>query len=230
MNSTFPELVWRSDMMPISKRFDDPYFSVDNGFAETNYVFLKGNGLPERFREGFSIAELGFGTGLNFLTTVFSWRERKCSGILRFTSFEAFALQPGDMIRALLPFEELQDIVNEFAPLWSDLLESGKIILPDVELTLIQGDARRQVPNWTGLADCWYLDGFSPAKNPELWGADILQSVFDHTHPKGTFATYTAAAIVRQNLRSAGFEVSRIPGFGRKRHMSHGHKGALDAK
>jgi tRNA U34 5-methylaminomethyl-2-thiouridine-forming methyltransferase MnmC len=230
MNSTAPELDWRSDRVPVSKRFDDPYFSMDNGLAETKYVFLEGNGLPARFRERFSIAELGFGTGLNFLTTVFSWREHKCSGILRFTSFEAFALQPDDMIRALLPFEELQDIADEFAPFWSDLLASGKIILPDVELTLIQGDARSQVPNWAGLADCWYLDGFSPAKNPELWGGDILQSVFDHTHSKGTFATYTAAGFVRQNLRSAGFEVSRIPGFGRKRHMTNGHKGASDAK
>lgn len=230
MHSTDPDLDWRSYMVPVSKRFDDPYFSMDNGLAETKYVFLEGNGLPARFRDGFSIAELGFGTGLNFLTTILLWREQKCSGTLRFTSFEAFPLQPGDMIRAVLAFEELKDIGNEFAPFWSDLLANGKITLLDVELTLIQGDARSQVPNWTGLADCWYLDGFSPAKNPELWGRDILQSVYDHTHPKGTFATYTAAGFVRQNLQSAGFEVSRIGGFGRKRHMTHGYKSASDAK
>jgi tRNA U34 5-methylaminomethyl-2-thiouridine-forming methyltransferase MnmC len=230
MNSIVPDIDWLSDMVPVSKRFDDPYFSLDNGLAETKHVFLKGNGLPARFRDGFSIAELGFGTGLNFLTTVLSWREHKCCGTLRFTSFEAFALQPNDMTRALLAFEELQDIANEFAPLWSGLLANGKIILPDVELTLIQGDARSQVPNWNSFADCWYFDGFSPAKNPELWGGDILQSVYDHTHPKGTFATYTAAGFVRQNLQIAGFEVIRIGGFGRKRHMTHGYKRASYAK
>ena len=230
MNSTTNELDWRSDMVPVSKVFDDPYFSLDNGLAESKHVFIEGNGLSERFRDGFSIAELGFGTGLNFSTTVLSWREQQCSGILRFTSFEAFPLQPHDMTRALLAFDELQDIANEFAPYWLGLLENGKIMLPDVELSLIQGDARSQVSNWTGLADCWYLDGFAPAKNPELWGEDILQSVYDRTHLKGTFATYTAAGFVRKNLQRAGFEVIRIAGFGRKRHMTHGYKSASDAK
>tara|TARA_B100001175_G_C19255738_1_gene516941 strand:+ start:56 stop:748 length:693 start_codon:yes stop_codon:yes gene_type:complete len=230
MRSTFPDLDWFSDMVPFSKQFDDPYFSLENGFLETKHVFLEGNGLPGRFRDGFSIAELGFGTGLNFLTTVLSWRKLRCPGVLQFTSFEAFALRPDDMNRALLAFDELQDITNEFMPYWEDLFATGKIILPDVEFTLIQGDARKQLPNWTGLADCWYLDGFSPTKNPELWGRDILKSVFDHTHSEGTFATYTAAGFVRQNLHTVGFEVSRTSGFSHKRHMTHGYKSATDAK
>jgi tRNA U34 5-methylaminomethyl-2-thiouridine-forming methyltransferase MnmC len=230
MHSKSPDLDWRSDMVPISRRFDDPYFSLDNGLAETRYVFLEGNGLPARFKDEFSIAELGFGTGLNFLTTLLSWRERKCSGILRFTSFEAFAMQPDDMTRALLAFDELKDIAHEFAPYWPELLATGKIALPDVQLSLIQGDARSEAPKWSGLADCWYLDGFSPAKNPELWGGEILQSVYDHTHPKGTLATYTAAGFVRQNLDRAGFEVTRIAGYGSKRHMTIGAKAELDAK
>ena len=230
MRSISPDLDWVSDMVPFSKQFDDPYFSLENGLLETNHVFLKGNGLPDRFRDGFSIAELGFGTGLNFLATVLLWRKRRRNGVLRFTSFEAFAIRPDDMNRALLAFDELQDITNEFMPYWADVLTTGKILLPDVEFTLIQGDARKQLPKWNGLADCWYLDGFSPAKNPELWDMAILKSVYDHTRPEGTFATYTAAGFVRRNLCSVGFKVSRIPGFRRKRHMTHGYKSGNYAK
>ena len=230
MGNITPDLDWFADMVPISRQFNDPYFSLENGFLETKYVFLEGNLLPGRFRDGFSIAELGFGTGLNFLTTVLQWRKRRRAGVLRFTSFEAFAIRPDDMKRALLAFEELQDITDEFMPYWSDLFTTGKILLPDIEFNLIQGDARSQLPKWTGLADCWYLDGFSPSKNPELWGKDLMQSVYDHTHPEGTFATYTAAGFVRQNLRTVGFKVSRLPGFSHKRHMTHGYKSASNAK
>ena len=92
------------------------------------------------------------------------------------------------------------------------------------------GDARKTLQNWQGQADCWFLDGFSPAKNPELWGADLLKSVYDHTANGGTAATYTAAGFVRHNLELAGFTVKRSKGFGRKRHMTQAVKGAFDAK
>ena len=87
---------------------------------------------------------------------------------------------------------------------------------------MVQGDARDTLPAWDGAADAWYLDGFSPAKNPELWGADLMQAVANHTAPGGTFATYTAAGHVRRGLSQAGFHVERIPGYGRKRHMTKG--------
>ena len=92
----------------------------------------------------------------------------------------------------------------------------------DFDLTVILGDARTALPRWDGQADAWFLDGFSPAKNPELWGADLLAEVGRHTAKGGTFATYTAAGFVRRALDAAGFDVSRTPGFGRKRHMSRG--------
>jgi len=88
---------------------------------------------------------------------------------------------------------------------------------------IIIGDARETLPAWGGRADAWFLDGFSPAKNPELWDADLLDQVARHTAPGGTFATYTAAGFVRRGLADAGFEVERIQGFGRKRHMTIGH-------
>jgi tRNA U34 5-methylaminomethyl-2-thiouridine-forming methyltransferase MnmC len=87
---------------------------------------------------------------------------------------------------------------------------------------VICGDARVTLPEWTGRADAWFLDGFSPAKNPELWSDELLKSVASHTAPGGTFATYTAAGHVRRALSDAGFHVERRPGFGRKRHMSAG--------
>jgi len=199
-------LDWRAGDVPVSIRFDDPYFSLENGLEETRHVFLRGNGLPGRLRDGFHVAELGFGTGLNFLATVQAWRRAGVPGVLHFTSFEAFPLDRAAQMRALARFPGL--------PL--DALEGAA----DVRLTLIRGDARETLPRWEGRADAWYLDGFSPAKNPELWQADLLAQVARHTAPGGTAATYTAAGFVRRGLMAAGFEVTRVPGFGAKRHMS----------
>jgi tRNA U34 5-methylaminomethyl-2-thiouridine-forming methyltransferase MnmC len=89
-----------------------------------------------------------------------------------------------------------------------------------LQLQVVTGDARLSLPEWTGVVDAWFLDGFSPAKNPELWQQDLLQAVADHTNPGGSAATYTAAGFVRRGLEAAGFTVTRVPGFGRKRHMT----------
>ena len=97
-----------------------------------------------------------------------------------------------------------------------------------MNLLLIIGDARETVPQWKGRADCWYLDGFSPAKNPELWETDLLSEVYSHTETEGTAATYTAAGYVRRNLKDAGFQVQRAKGYGRKRHMTVVRKGSKD--
>ena len=91
---------------------------------------------------------------------------------------------------------------------------------PNITLEVVLGDARQTLPNWTSKADAWYLDGFSPAKNPELWTLELMQAVADHTTATGTAATYTAAGFVRRGLRDAGFQVERIAGYGRKRHMT----------
>lgn len=201
--------------VPVSTRFDDPYFSLEDGVAETEHVFLAGNDLPERFVDGFHVAELGFGTGLNFLVTLAAWRSLGIAGQLHFTSFEAFPLPRGDRIKALEAFEGLPVDVLTDDPV-------PTLIGPDFELRVIVGDARETLPLWDGHADAWYLDGFSPAKNPELWGADLMAQVRLHTAKGGTFATYTAAGFVRRGLADAGFGVERVAGFGRKRHMTRG--------
>jgi tRNA U34 5-methylaminomethyl-2-thiouridine-forming methyltransferase MnmC len=219
-----PELDWRDGAIPVATRFDDPYFSLAGGLDETRHVFLAGNGLPQRFRDGFQIAELGFGTGLNLLATVLA---HTGPGHLSYTSFEAFPLSVPDLARALQAFPELAPIAPGFLAQWS----SGATTLqfPNLTATVILGDARETLPRWTGRADAWFLDGFSPAKNPELWSPDLMAEVACHTAPGGSFATYTAAGDVRRALVEAGFTVTRQAGFGRKRHMTIGGLAAATA-
>ena len=212
-----PDLDWRDERIPVSRRFDDPYFSLAGGLDETRHVFLTGNGLPGRFRDGFRIAELGFGTGLNRLAVLLAYRG---PGHLYYTSFEAFPMPAPDIARALEAFPEMAEVARSFLRQWG----AGATVLefPGLTATIHLGDARETLPAWRGQADAWFLDGFSPAKNPELWSPDLMTEVARHTAPGGTFATYTAAGHVRRALAEAGFTVSRQPGFGRKRHMSTG--------
>lgn len=217
MTEDHPILDWK-DGVPVARAFGDPYFSLADGLAETRHVFLAGNGLPARFREGFHVAELGFGTGLNALAALFAWQESGAEGPLRFTSFELFPMATEDMARALAAYPEVS---ARAAPLLAALaggarrVETGALILE-----LVVGDARATLPLWDGRADAWFLDGFAPAKNPELWEPELMAEVARHTAPGGTAATYSAAGAVRRALEAAGFAVERSPGFGRKRHMT----------
>lgn len=215
-------LDWRDGRVPVSTRFDDPYYSLDNGLAETQYVFLAGNGLPDRFKNGFQIAELGFGTGLNLLAALKLWRDSGQTGQMRFTTFELYPLAAADMIRAQAEFPEVADIAAELAPFWEQ--GATDIDLPDLHFRMITGDARQTLPQWADQADAWFLDGFAPAKNPELWEPDLMAEVGQHTAPDGTAATYSAAGAIRRALEAGGFTVDRIPGFGRKRHMTVARK------
>lgn len=212
-----PMLDWRDDRVPVSLRFDDPYFSLAGGLEETRHVFLSGNNLPGRFRDGFQIAELGFGTGLNLLAVLLA---HQGPGHLHYTSFEAYPMTAADIARALEAFPEVVAVAPALLAQWA----TGATMLqfPYLTATIILGDARNTVPAWDRKADAWFLDGFSPAKNPELWSDELLAEVARHTAPGGTFATYTAAGHVRRALSDAGFTVTRQPGFGRKRHMSAG--------
>ncbi len=212
-----PDLDWRDEAIPVSRRFDDPYFSLAGGLEETRHVFLTGNHLPDRFRDGFQIAELGFGTGLNLMATLLA---HQGPGHLFFTSFEAFPMEAPDIARALAAFPETAPVAPAFLDQWAT--GARTLHFPNLTAEIIIGDARETLSKWQGQADAWFLDGFSPAKNPELWSDDLMAEVARHTAPGGTFATYTAAGHVRRTLSEAGFDVTRSPGFGRKRHMSRG--------
>ena len=214
---------WRAGGLPVSTRFDDPYFNIDNGFAETEHVFLEGNRLSDRFCPGFHIAELGFGTGLNLLAALLAWRRSGQSGKFRFTTFEAYPMQLDQMTRAHAAFADVAQVSKEIAEVWPQ--EETTFETDDVVFTMIVGDVRETLPLWSGRADAWFLDGFSPAKNPQMWEPEVMKQVFEHTHSGGTAATYTAAGFVRRGLSDAGFTVTRHPGYGRKRHMTRAQKG-----
>lgn len=218
MDDQIADVTWQGGQVPVATRFDDPYFSLADGLAETRHVFLGGNRIAERARAGFHIAELGFGTGLNLLATAQALAAHP--GPIHYTSFEAFPISTEDMARALAAFPELD--FDALLQAWR--AGQRQFQIGPIAAEIIIGDARATLPAWQGRADAWYLDGFSPAKNPELWSADLMAEVARHTVPGGSFATYTAAGHVRRALEDAGFAVTRAPGFGRKRHMSMGVK------
>lgn len=208
--------------MPVAERFDDPYFSKTDGLAETRHTFLAGNDLPARFCDGFTIGELGFGTGLNAAAAWYALRQSGQKAHVNFVSFEAFPMSSDDMETALSAFPELAAEAEALVA----FRRSGApcVTHENFGLTVIEGDARTTLPSWNGAADAWFLDGFSPAKNPEMWDAELLMAVGAKTKAGGSFATYTAAGHVRRKLEAAGFDVTRQPGFGTKRHMSTGRK------
>lgn len=207
---------WRASAVgeiPVSRRFDDPYFSLAGGLAETRHVFLDGNDLPARLRPGFHVAETGFGTGLNLLALA-----RIATVPVRFTSFEAWPLTVAELARAHAAFPALAPLARQLREGWG----ADEFHVGQVAVRVIVGDARGTLPAWQGAADAWFLDGFSPARNPELWSPELMAAVGAHTAPGGSFATYTAAGHVRRALAAAGFTVTRAPGFAGKRHMSRG--------
>ncbi|GLQ37657.1 hypothetical protein GCM10007908_12770 [Rhizobium albus] len=225
-------IVWHEGDMPFSTRFGDHFYSRENGLAETRHVFIAGNRLLERWQaqNNFHIGELGFGTGLNMLTTWQAWKAQRRSGQhLTFTSFEKFPLDGETLARALANWPELADEVAALIAVWPQPkpLEDLVVDLDDgVRLQLLIGDAAARLTAWDGSADAWYLDGFAPARNPDMWSADLLGAVFDKTKPGGTFATYAAAGFVRRNLQAAGFTVERLAGHGMKREMLAGTRTA----
>lgn len=227
--ATGDRLEWHDDR-PFSTTFGDHFFSRADGRAECAYVFLGGNDLPERWHDGcrFTIAELGFGTGLNFLETARQWRRRAgAGGTLHFVSFEAFPMHPQDMRRALHPWRDVLPLTEPMIQAWPAAEPESAVNVPfgaDLRLEVRIGDARRMVPDWPVNADAWFLDGFSPARNPEMWSSDLMDAVYQRTRPGGTFATYSAAGWVRRHLQDAGFTVKKVPGFAGKRDMTRGFR------
>lgn len=208
-----PDLDWREGGIPVSQQFNDPYFSLNGGLDETRHVFLAGNDLPARLHPGFHVAELGFGTGLNLLALA-----QIATQPIRFTSFEAYPMDLPQLAQAHAAFPELAALTAELRAGYP----ARRFRVGQVQAEILIGDARDLLPGWDGAADAWFLDGFSPAKNPELWGEALMGEVGAHTAPGGTFATYSAAGHVRRALGAAGFAVTRAPGYAGKRHMSRG--------
>lgn len=224
-----PTLGWQ-DGQPYSLLHQDIYFSRESGLEETRHVFLAHNGLRERWRElgggSFTIGETGFGTGLNFLCAWQLWREAAPpEARLHFVSCEKYPLNHDELAQALALWPELGELSSQLlaryrllAPGWHRLIfDSGR-----VTLTLLIGDARDTLPQLRARVDAWFLDGFAPARNPEMWQKELFDGMARLSHAGTTFATFSSAGIVKRGLQAAGFEVAKARGFGTKREMLAG--------
>lgn len=216
-------LEWTETGEPRSSRFGDVYFSRDDGLAESRAVFLEGCELAEAWqgRDVFVIAELGLGTGLNVLAAIELWRRTgPVDGWLHVFSVEAYPMQAAEAARALAAWPELADIAALMFKRWPDWTPGNhRISLPEfrVILDVTVGDAGMALMQWQGQADAWFLDGFSPALNPQMWTGAVLDGVAARSAPGARLATFTVAGFVRRGLSDRGFVVEKRPGHGRKR-------------
>lgn len=219
------QLDWNDQGQPLSRQFGDVYFSREDGLGETCHVFLAGNDLPARFAAlpadaRLVIGETGFGTGLNFLC---AWQLfdqlAPADACLHFVSVEKYPLTAADLQRALALWPEL-------APWSGQLLEQYRAIHPGfqrlvldggrVVLTLLIGDALQMLPQLDARIDVWFLDGFAPDKNPQMWTPPLFQELAQLSAPGASLATFTSKGTVRRDLIEAGFAMRRAPGYGKK--------------
>nr|WP_321270127.1 bifunctional tRNA (5-methylaminomethyl-2-thiouridine)(34)-methyltransferase MnmD/FAD-dependent 5-carboxymethylaminomethyl-2-thiouridine(34) oxidoreductase MnmC [uncultured Tolumonas sp.] len=230
------KLSWNDAGNPISDSFEDIYFSNNNGLHETQYVFLKQNNLPERWlihdRDFFVIAETGFGTGLNFLATWHAFRHYRKTNPegkvtrLHFISFEKFPLTKLDLTQALAVWPELSLLSEQLISAYPYAVPGCQRLRFDdgsVVLDLWLGDVNELLPQVyepaDGLADVWFLDGFAPSKNPDMWTENLFSQVYRLSRPLTTLSTFTAAGFVRRGLANAGFVMSKVAGHGEKHSM-----------
>lgn len=229
-------LEFNAEGTPVSRDFDDVYFSNDNGLEETRYVFLDGNQLSTRFpahpRSLFVVAESGFGTGLNFLTLWQAFDQFHAAHPeatlqrLHFISFEKFPLTAHDLRLAHQRWPELAAWAEQLQARWPPhiggchrlILDDGRVTLDlwlgDInDLTDTLDDSMNQT------VDAWFLDGFAPAKNPDMWSQHLFSAMARLARPGATLATFTSAGFVRRGLQEAGFTMQKTKGFGRKRDM-----------
>ncbi|MCE0732626.1 bifunctional tRNA (5-methylaminomethyl-2-thiouridine)(34)-methyltransferase MnmD/FAD-dependent 5-carboxymethylaminomethyl-2-thiouridine(34) oxidoreductase MnmC [Halomonas sp. G15] len=224
-------LDWRSDASgedaPHSPAFDDVYFSRHDGRAETEHVFVAGNRLAERFREWreprpFVVGETGFGTGLNMLCAWACFDAHAPAGArLHLVSTEKFPLGREDLARALAAWPDLAERGEALVAQWPEPVGGVHRLWLDerVTLDLHLGDAAERLALLDGRVDAWFLDGFAPAKNPEMWRPELFKAMAARSRPGATFATFSCAGVVKRGLAAAGFTWHKAPGFGRKREM-----------
>lgn len=221
----------KQHLQPHSDQFNDIYFNTEDGLAESNYVFIQGNDLLQRWhsetnKTNFVIAETGFGTGLNFLATLHAWHNTKEKPQhLHFISFEKYPLTTNDLITAHQAFPDLAQhselLINHWQR-FSDQFRHGYHHLKisnNVTLVLGFGDAAQLLTQLNAQVEAWYLDGFAPKKNPEMWQESLFNEINRLSHQTTTVATFTAASQIKKHLLNNGFVVNKLPGFGRKREM-----------
>lgn len=216
-------VAWDLDGTPRSRLFGDIYFTPDDGLAETEAVFLNGCDLPGAWanRDSFTVAELGFGTGLNIAAVLDLWdRTAPATARLNIFSIEAYPLSAEDAGRALGAWPRIAEAARALLDRWPSPAKGfQRIDLPRyrASLDLAVMEAGQALQAWSGQADAWFLDGFSPASNPQMWRDEVLALVAARSAPGARLATFTVAGAVRRGLAANGFAVEKRPGHGRKR-------------
>ncbi len=223
------DLEWQ-DSVPVARETGDIFFSTKDGLAESDYVFVEGNRLRERWRSHtenrpFVISEIGLGTGLNLCLTVAQWLAHRPSGArLHYLGFERAPMRPADMARALSHWPDLAPIIKALLTRWPDPLPGCHRrhftqwgLTLDLWWTDAADGLRDLASHGRPWVDAWYLDGFAPAKETGPWQQALYSAMASSSRAGATFATFTAAGEVKRGLAASGFEVSKRPGFGNKR-------------
>ncbi len=212
-----------------SNVFDDIYFSTSGAEAESEHVFINGNQLPQRFcnTQNFTIAEAGFGTGLNFLKTLQSWlKNSPNTAKLTYIAFELYPLESGILRQAQHSWSALKEFADIFLGIYPQLPTAGFTLdFPELRtsLQLYIGDINEQIATVNSMVDAWFLDGFAPSKNPEMWTDRLFSNMQRLSHSGSTtFATYSCARMVRNGLENHNFTIFKSPGFGNKKYMLQG--------
>jgi tRNA 5-methylaminomethyl-2-thiouridine biosynthesis bifunctional protein len=225
------QLDWDDQGLPRSRVFDDVYFSDLSGLDETRYVFLEQNALRERFAAlpvggRLVIGETGFGTGLNFLCAWQLFEQHAVAGArLHFVSVEKYPLSLPDLQRALALWPELKPFADQLLAQYVAIHQGFQRLILDhgrITLTLLIGDALEQLPQLDAQIDAWFLDGFAPAKNPDMWTAELFAELARLAAPGSTISTFTSTGWVRRLLNGAGFKMKRTPGIGHKWEILRG--------
>jgi tRNA 5-methylaminomethyl-2-thiouridine biosynthesis bifunctional protein len=225
------QLDWDEQGLPRSRVFDDVYFSNQSGLEETRYVFLEQNGLRERFAAlpaggRLVIGETGFGTGLNFLCAWQLFEQQAVAGArLHFVTVEKYPLSAPDLQRALALWPVLKPFADQLLAHYVAIHQGFQRLVLDngrVTLTLLIGDALEQLPQLDARIDAWFLDGFAPAKNPDMWTAELFAELARLAAPGSTISTFTSTGWVRRLLNAAGFKMKRTPGIGHKWEILRG--------
>jgi tRNA 5-methylaminomethyl-2-thiouridine biosynthesis bifunctional protein len=222
-----PGLTWQPGRTPFSSTFGDVYFSREGGLAETRHVFLDGCGLPDAWRDAdaFTVGELGFGTGLNFLATWELWRRTRRSGArLHYVAVEGYPLTRAELTECLDAWPELRPRAQDLLRVYPEPQPGFHRLFPapDVHLTLLYGEAAQVLGQLEARVDAWFLDGFAPDRNPTMWRAEVLAQIARLSRKGARLATFSAASDVRRGLDAAGFDMEKAPGFGAKREMLRG--------
>lgn len=225
----FANIQWKNQQ-PYSLDFDDVYYSSDDGLAETDYVFIQHNQLTQRLKQldkaQFTIIETGFGSGLNFFCAAqYFLAHAPNNTTLQFISIERYPLTVDDFIKANRYWFVFEQMVNELASAYTQLKEGLNMLSccdNRIQLALWIGDVNQVLPQINNTADAWFLDGFAPSKNSEMWSETLFQEIARLSKINTTFATFTSAGEVRRHLQTAGFNVRKAAGFGKKREMLYG--------